>query len=385
MTTRLRTAKRVVIKIGSALLIDSKTGAVNGDWLTGLAQDIAQMKKAGQEVLIVSSGAIALGRKRMTFKSRTLKLEESQAAAAIGQIDLAHAYQEALRPHGLTIAQVLLTLGDTEERRRYLNARNTVDTLLGLGTIPVINENDTVATSEIRYGDNDRLAARVASMIGADCLVLLSDIDGLYTADPNVDGNAKHIPEITAITPDIEKLAGQPRVLSSANLGSGGMATKLSAGKIAMNAGCHMVIASGKETHAIGALLNGARCSWFAAKENPQASRKQWIAGSLSPQGELFIDEGAAAALQSGKSLLPSGVSKIKGSFERGDAVLVVGQSGQELARGLTAYSATDATKIIGHNSREIETRLGYRGRSEIIHRDDLVLTQTHQKAEAAS
>jgi glutamate 5-kinase len=385
MTKRLRTAKRVVIKIGSALLIDSKSGAVDGDWLTGLAQDIAQMKNSGQEVLIVSSGAIALGRKRMAFKSRSLKLEESQAAAAIGQIDLAHAYQEALQPHGLTIAQVLVTLGDTEERRRYLNARNTIDTLLGLGTMPVINENDTVATSEIRYGDNDRLAARVASMIGADCLVLLSDVDGLYTADPNHDADAQHIPEISAITPDIEKLAGKPPERSDANVGSGGMATKLVAGKIAVNAGCHMVIASGKENHAIDALLNGGRCSWFTAKENPRAARKQWIAGSLSPQGELYVDAGAATALRTGKSLLPSGVSKISGSFERGDAVLVVDADGLELARGLTAYSSTDTNKIIGHNSREIEERLGYRGRSELIHRDDLVLTETHQETEAAS
>lgn len=375
MTNRLAHAKRIVIKIGSALLINAETNAVNGAWLEGLAKDLARLKSRGQDVLIVSSGAIALGRKSLPLQKGPLRLEESQAAAAIGQIDLAHAYQEALQPHGLTIAQILMTLGDTEERRRYLNARNTIDTLLKLGAIPVINENDTVATSEIRYGDNDRLAARVAGMISADCLVLLSDIDGLYTEDPVINKEATHIAEVREITEDIERMAGKIPNQSDSNVGSGGMATKISAAKISTSSGCHMVIASGKELRPLSSIENGARTTWFSAHDNPRAARKQWIAGSLSPRGSIRIDEGAAKALSQGKSLLPAGIVSIEGRFDRGDAVLVVTTKGTELGRGLTAYSSVDASEIVGAKSDEIENRLGYRGRTEMIHRDDLVLT----------
>ncbi|TNE59919.1 MAG: glutamate 5-kinase [Alphaproteobacteria bacterium] len=374
MSQRLSHARRMVIKIGSALLIDKKTGALRQDWLKSLAADIAGMKERGQEIVIVSSGAIALGRSRLGKKG-ALRLEESQAAAAIGQIDLAHAWSRAMSAHNMTIAQVLLTLGDTEERRRYLNARGTIETLLGLGAIPVINENDTVATTEIRYGDNDRLAARVASMISADCLVLLSDVDGLYRENPAINPDAEHLPEVTEITPAIEAMAAPPPERSETNLGSGGMQTKISAAKIATAAGCHMVIASGKTLAPLSAIETGARTTWFTAQDNPRAARKRWIAGSLSPQGTLTIDAGAAKALQKGNSLLPAGITSSSGGFDRGDAVLVIGPDGEEIARGLSAYPADEAQQIIGLKSSDIETRLGYRGRTAMIHRDDLVLT----------
>jgi glutamate 5-kinase len=302
-----------------------------------------------------------------------LKLEESQAAAAVGQIRLAHAWKEVLDAHELTVAQILLTFGDTEERRRYLNARNTLDTLLKLGSIPLINENDTVATSEIRYGDNDRLAARVAQMISADCLVLLSDVDGLYTADPIKDARATFIPEVHGITPEIERMAGG----ASSSVGSGGMATKVAAARIAVAAGCHMCVALGREFHPLKRLETGARCSWFYPAANPATVRKQWIAGSLKPAGELWVDAGAAAALLRGKSLLPAGVTLVSGRFERGDALIVRDSEGLELARGLSAYSRDDAERIRGRKSGEIEAILGFRGRDEIIHRDDLVVTSS--------
>lgn len=370
-TSPLIQARRVVIKVGSALLVEAASGRLNRTWLETLAVDIARLRSRGQDVLLVSSGAIALGRRHLGLEPGKLKLEESQAAAAVGQIRLAHAWKEVLELHQLTVAQILLTFGDTEERRRYLNARSTLATLLKLGAIPVINENDTVATSEIRYGDNDRLAARVAQMMSADCLVLLSDVDGLYTADPTRDANAQFIPEVRRITPEIERMAGG----AASAVGSGGMATKIAAARIAVTAGCHMCVAAGREMHPLKRVESGARCSWFYPDATPATVRKQWIAGTLKPSGELFVDAGAAGALRSGKSLLPAGVTKVTGQFERGDALIVRDSAGLEIARGLSAYSSADAQRLRGRKSVEIEALLGFRGRDEIIHRDDLVVT----------
>jgi glutamate 5-kinase len=323
-------------------------------------------------VLVVSSGAIALGRLHLGLRAGQLRLDQSQAAAAAGQIRLAHAWQAALARHDIPVAQVLLTLGDTEQRRRYLNARGTLETLLELGAVPVINENDTVATEEIRYGDNDRLAARVAQMMSADCLVLLSDVDGLYTADPTQFPEAERIAELTEVTPEVEILAGE----SSTDLGSGGMITKIAAAKIALRGGCHMVIASGRNPHPLRAVETGAPCTWFVAGETPASVRKQWIAGSLKPRGEVVVDDGAAAALATGKSLLPAGVVEVRGEFERGDAVIVRDTAGSELAHGLVAYSVGEARRIIGRRSSEIVSILGYGGREELIHRNDLAMNR---------
>ena len=367
---KLAEAKRLVVKIGSALLVDEASGTLKQDWLDALADDLAAETQRGAEVIVVSSGSIALGRRHLGLTRKAVRLEEQQAAAATGQIRLAHAYQSALGRHDITVAQILLTLADTEERRRHLNARNTLNTLLRLGTVPVINENDTVATSEIRFGDNDRLAARVAAMMNADALVLLSDIDGLYSADPKLDGAARFIPLVAAITPQIEAMAGRAPVGYS----SGGMVTKLQAARIAVGGGCRMVIADGRHAHPLAALAEGARCTWFLAGVEPLTARKRWIAGSLKPTGRLVVDAGALRALKSGRSLLPAGVTAVEGQFERGDAVLVLGSDGAEVARGLCAYSAGEARLIRGHKSSEIEARLGYRGREELIHRDDLVL-----------
>ena len=368
--SRLAAARRVVIKVGSALLVEKSTGSVNRDWLEALADDVAAMRARGQEVVLVSSGAIALGRRELGLAKRKPKLEEKQAAAAVGQIRLAHAWKEVLERRGFTVAQVLLTLGDTEERRRYLNARNTLTTLLRLGAIPVINENDTVATAEIRYGDNDRLGARVAQMVSADCLVLLSDVDGLYTADPTRDPEARFIAEVPRITPEIEAMAGG----SASDVGSGGMATKVMAAKIAVAAGCSLCIAAGRGLNPLRRVESGARCTWFLAEASPVTVRKQWIAGLLRPAGELTVDEGAVRALRDGKSLLPAGVTGVKGRFDRGDAVVVRAPDGVEIARGLAAYSSADAERIRGRRSAELESLLGHRGRDEMIHRDDLVL-----------
>ncbi|HVG82193.1 MAG TPA: glutamate 5-kinase, partial [Methylomirabilota bacterium] len=312
-----------------------------------------------------------VGRRHLALTQKSLKLEEKQAAAATGQIRLAHAYQETLARHEITVAQVLLTLEDTEERRRHLNARSTLSTLIGMGCVPVINENDTVATSEIRFGDNDRLAARVAAMISADTLVLLSDIDGLYTADPKRDPDARHLPEVRQLTPEIEAMAGE----APPGYSSGGMVTKLAAARIAVGAGCRMAIANGRQQNPLKALAEGATATWFLPASEPRTARKAWIAGALKPMGELTVDDGAATALGAGRSLLPAGVVKVTGRFERGDLVRVLSREGQELARGLAAYSAEDARRIAGHRSREIEALLGYRGRDEMIHRDDLVVT----------
>lgn len=364
-------ARRVVIKVGSALLVDARSGQLNRAWLETLAEDVARLRARGAEVLLVSSGAIALGRRLIGLSPGRLKLEESQAAAAVGQIRLAHAWKEVLEQHRFTVAQILLTFSDTEERRRYLNARSTLNTLLRLGAIPVINENDTVATAEIRYGDNDRLAARVAQMISADCLVLLSDVDGLYTADPTLNPNAEFIPEVRTITPEIERMGTG----SASDVGSGGMATKIAAAKIAVGAGCHMCVALGREMHPVRRIEEGSRCSWFYPTTNPTTVRKQWIAGALKPAGEVVLDDGAVNALRAGKSLLPAGVTAVVGTFERGDALIVRDAQGHEVARGLSAYSSRDAERLKGRKSHEIEALLGYRGRDELIHRDDLVVT----------
>ena len=364
--------KRLVVKIGSALLTEETSGDIRRDWLHALADDLAACRRRGQEVVIVSSGAIAVGRRLLKFNDGALRLDEKQAAAAIGMIRLAHAYQEVLATHGITVAQVLLTLDDSEDRRRYINARSTLTTLLRLHAVPLINENDTVATDEIRFGDNDRLAARVAAMISADTLVLLSDIDGLYSADPHENADSRFLPEVREITPEIEAMAGQPR----SAVGSGGMLTKLVAGRIALAAGCRMVIAYGREKHPLQRLEAGARCTWFLPAASPQAARKQWIAGTLKPAGTLVVDDGAVAALARGKSLLPAGVVAIEGEFGKGAAVIVRTRDGRTLGRGLAGYSAADARRIIGHKTSEIEACLGYRGRDELIHRDDLALDQ---------
>ena len=367
---RLTDARRVIVKVGSALLVDAEKGRLNRTWLESFTADVARLRKRGQEVILVSSGAIALGRRHLGLGAGKLKLEESQAAAAVGQIRLAHAYKELLDHHEITVAQILLTFDDTEVRRRYLNARGTLNTLLALGSIPVINENDTVATAEIRYGDNDRLAARVAQMIGADCLVLLSDIDGLYSADPAEDPDATFIPEVQEITAKIEAMAGG---VGSA-MGSGGMQTKIAAAKIAVGAGCHLCIAKGAYQHPLKRIEDGVRCTWFLPSSTPVAVRKQWIAGSLKPAGAIRVDEGAVKALRGRKSLLPAGVTGTSGSFGRGDTISIVGPDGTEVARGICAYSDTDAARIMGRKSREIENLLGFRGRDEMVHRDDLVL-----------
>jgi glutamate 5-kinase len=366
----LGAARRLVVKIGSALVVDPKLAAPRHGWLSGVAADIADLRTRGVDVIVVSSGAIALARRTLGLTQARLRLEEKQAAAAVGQIRLAQAWTEVLSAHNLTAAQLLLTLEDTEDRRRYLNARATLDTLLGFGCIPVINENDSVATSEIRYGDNDRLAARVAEMVQADQLVLLSDIDGLYTADPKRDPAAAHIPVVEAMTAEIEAMGGEP----PPGYSSGGMRTKLVAARIATGAGCAMAIALGHVPHPLRALADGARCTWFLPAPEGRSARKRWIAGSLAPLGRLTVDPGAVRALAQGRSLLPAGVRALEGKFDRGDAVEVAGPDGATLARGLTAYGSADAAKIIGHRSDEIEFILGWRGRDEIIHRDDLVL-----------
>ncbi|HEX6999748.1 MAG TPA: glutamate 5-kinase [Gammaproteobacteria bacterium] len=367
---RLAAARRIVVKVGSALFVDQKTGALDRAWLEGLCADIADLKRAGKEVVIVSSGAVALGIRELGLDPRRARLDDSQAAAAAGQILLAHAYQETLASFGLKAAQVLLTLDDSESRRRYLNAAKTLLSLLRYGAVPVVNENDTVATQELRYGDNDRLSARVAQMITADCLVVLSDVDGLYTADPRQDSAARHVGEVTEIKAEILRMAGGP----GSSHGSGGMRTKLEAARIAMGAGCRMCIASGRVARPIAALLAGARATWFLPSATPAAARKQWIAGTLQPKGVITVDDGAARALRAGRSLLPAGVTAVEGQFERGDAVRVQTAAGLELARGLIAYSAEESRAIAGSRSEGIAEVLGYRGRDEIIHRDDLVL-----------
>jgi glutamate 5-kinase len=362
--------RRIVVKVGSSLLVDHGGGRLNADWLASVADDIASLHRQERDLLVVSSGAIALGRAILKLPVGPLKLEDSQAAAAVGQIALARTWSEVLGSHGLTTGQVLVTLQDTEERRRYLNARSTIDKLLEWRAVPVINENDTVATNEIRYGDNDRLAARVATMASADLLVLLSDVDGLYDAPPAGNPTARLIPLVERITPAIEAMAGA----AGSELSRGGMQTKIEAGKIAISAGTHMVIASGRIAHPLAAISGAARCTWFLTPANPVTARKKWIAGSLEPKGVLTIDAGAVAALRGGKSLLPAGVMRVDGMFVRGDAVVIRGPDGAEVGRGLVAYDAVDAAKIKGRSSADIPSLLGFSGRTEMVHRDDLVV-----------
>ena len=371
----LASSRRLVVKIGSALLA-AESGEIHRAWLAALADDVARCRSRGQEVILVSSGAIAVGRRHLGLAGKRLRLEEKQAAAATGQIRLAHAYQEALARHGITVAQILLTLDDTEERRRHLNARATFAQLLALGAVPVVNENDTVATAEIRFGDNDRLAARVAQMTSADMLVLLSDIDGLYAADPRKDPKARHIAAVREIGTEIEAMASE----APPGYSSGGMVTKLAAARIAMSAGCRMLIARGRSggpaSGPLAAIETGARATLFLPRGEPRSARKAWIAGAVNPSGTVIVDEGAARALRRGTSLLPAGVVGVEGTFERGDAVIIRTRSGTEAARGLSAYSSADISRIAGHKSGEIADILGYRGRDEIVHRDDLVVTE---------
>jgi glutamate 5-kinase len=365
-------ARRIVVKIGSALLAERDTGALKREWLASLVEDVAELVRQGREVVLVSSGSIALGRHALGLPKGALELPQSQAAAAVGQISLAHAYQELGAKSGLTVAQILLTLGDTEQRRRYLNARHTIETLLSLKAIPVVNENDTVATAEIKYGDNDRLSARVAGMVSADCLVLLSDVDGLYTAPPHLDANAKHVPVVTEITSEIEAMAGD----AGTELSKGGMKTKIEAGRIALGAGTNMVITTGKVLHPLRAISEGSKVTWFLAKQDPVTAKKRWISGQLEQRGSVFVDAGAEKALAAGKSLLVAGVTRVEGAFERGDAVIIRSADGRELGRGLCAYTREDAERILGRKSSEIAEILGFESGPELIHRDDMALAR---------
>ncbi|HIM20058.1 MAG TPA: glutamate 5-kinase [Rhodospirillales bacterium] len=367
---RIAEAKRIVVKIGSVLLVDGNSGTLHNAWLNSLGKDVAALRDRGHEVILVSSGAIALGRRYLGLKPGELKLEEKQAAAAVGMVRLAQSYQETLNKFDLSVAQILLTLDDSENRRRYLNARSTIMTLLRVGVVPLINENDTIATDEIRFGDNDRLAARVASMVSADLLILLSNINGLYTADPAQDKAAKLVPTVTEITHEIEAMASNTVTSDS----SGGMPTKLAAAKQCLGAGCRMIICEGRGMFPLKSLENGGDCTWFIPSGNPQTARKRWISGSLQSLGSVIVDDGAVAALERGRSLLPAGILRIEGTFQRGDAITIMKRDGSEFGRGLIAYSSEDATQIIGHKTGEIEDLLGYRGRDEIIHRDDLVI-----------
>ncbi len=360
--------RRIVVKVGSSLLVGPE--GVRRTWLDALAQDIAALQARGAEVIVVSSGSIALGRRVLALPGGALKLEDSQAAAAVGQIALARIWAEALGAFGVTAGQILLTYGDTEERRRYLNARATIGRLLALGAVPVINENDSVATAEIRYGDNDRLAARVATMASADLLILFSDVAGLYSAPPADDPEAALIPSVPRITAEIEAMAGGPASI----LSRGGMRTKIEAAKIATTGGTTMLIADGRGPNPLRHLAEGGPCTWFLSPSNPVTARKKWIAGSLEPRGTVFVDAGAARAIQAGNSLLPAGVRRVEGPFKRGDCVLIRVEEVGEIGRGLIAYSADMAARIIGRQSREIEAVLGAPGRAELIHRDDMVL-----------
>ena len=368
----IESANTIIIKIGSSLLVEDAHGAVNSAWLANVASDIAMLREAGKNVVVVSSGAIALGRRELGIDGRELALEEKQAAAATGQVMLAHAWREAMATHGIGVAQILLSPEDTESRRRHLNARATMGALLELGAVPVVNENDTVATAEIRFGDNDRLAARVAAMISADLLVLLSDIDGLYSANPRHSSDAVHVAQVDSLNDEVMAMAGS----ANAAYASGGMVTKLEAARIAMNAGCGMIICNGQGARPLSAVMNGARHTLFRAEHSPLTARKRWIGGSLTPRGALRVDAGALRAIRQGRSLLPAGVTSASGSFDRGDLIAIEDETGQVIGHGLTAYSAADTRVILGHKSREIEGLLGYRGRDEVVHADNLVMLE---------
>ncbi len=365
----LSDCKRVVVKVGSSLLIDAD-GQVDRDWLSGLAADLAMLAGNGQEVLVVSSGSIAIGSAVLDINKRRARLEDLQAAAAAGQVRLVQAYQQALDEHSIVTAQVLLTASDTEDRRRFLNARGTLERLLAHNVVPIVNENDTVATDEIRYGDNDRLAARVAQLVMADALILLSDVDGLYSEDPGRNPSALHIPEVRRIDDEIIGMAGETR----SEIGSGGMATKVQAARIATHAGCSTIITSGAVERPLSVLGKGARATVFRAEGTPKAARKQWLAGVLRSAGQVHVDDGAVRALANGNSLLPVGVTRVSGTFGRGDVVTLVDARGREFGRGLAEYSSDDADRLTGCRSEDIELRLGWRGRSVMIHRDELVL-----------
>lgn len=368
--TSVSQANRIVVKIGSSLLVDPEHQGISKSWLDSLVDDLYQLISQGKEILIVSSGAVALGRKYLNLHHKKLQLDEKQASAACGQVELVEHYQRSFRRYQVNVAQVLLTLSESENRRRYLNARGTLEALISCNVIPVINENDTVATQELRFGDNDRLAARVGQMVAADLVILLSDIDGLYTENPHKNPQATFVKRVEAITPDIEAMAGSPE----SHFGSGGMITKLAAAKIATSSGTNLVITQGHSLHPLKALIEGGKCTWFIAKDNPISARKHWISGSLSPVGEVFIDDGAVQALGEGKSLLPIGVKEVVGYFDRGDAILIKDMRGIEIARGIATYPASEAKLICGKKSNEIELVLGYVNRTELVHRDDLVM-----------
>ena len=365
----LSRARRLVVKIGSALLVDQGSGQLRRAWLESLAQDVAAARKRGADVVLVSSGSIALGRRVLGLPAGALSLEQSQAAAAVGQIRLAGAYDEVLGAHGIKTAQVLVTLEDTQDRRRYLNTRATMETLLGLGVVPIVNENDTVATDEIRFGDNDRLAAQVAVTIGADQLALLSDVDGFYTGNPHVDPSAQRMDLVELVTPEIEAMAGDP----VSGLSKGGMKTKIMAARTATQGGCAMVIAAGAIEHPLASIVDGAKCTWFAAQGDPQAARKRWIA-AMKPRGVVVVDAGAVVALGQGKSLLPAGVVSVQGRFGRGEAVTIQGPDGAVLGQGLARYTGDEARLIAGKRSDAIAEVLGYPGRAALVHRDDMAL-----------
>ena len=367
--TSLRAARRIVVKVGSSLVVDARAPATV--WLAGLAADIAALRAQRRQVVVVSSGAVALGRGRLGLE-KNARLDEKQAAAAVGQSLLMQAWEAALAGAGLTPGQVLLTRDDTERRRRWLNARATLEALLKLGVVPVVNENDTVATEEIRYGDNDRLAARTAQLVRADLLILLSDVDGLYTADPRRDPGAQHLPLIETLTPDILAAAGGAN--THADVGTGGMQTKLEAARIARSAGCATLIVSGLIARPLSALRDGARATLITAPATPLAAYKQWIAGSLEPAGSIVVDAGAASALETGRSLLASGVRGVQGRFDRGDCIRVLGPDDARIGVGLAAYAADEMERIMGRHSSEIEALVGYKGPGVAIHRDDLVL-----------
>lgn len=371
LITRLKDAERVIIKIGSSLLVDRETGDVHETWLKSLATDVSELQAQGKQVILVSSGSVALGLSGIGLKSRSNRLEDAQAAAAIGQIKLAQVYQTEFAAKGMTIAQILLSIDDLEHRPRYLNARNTVDTLLDKGVVPVINENDTVATGEIRFGDNDRLAARVAQMMRSDLLILLSDIDGLYSADPQRNSDASFISEVDAITREIEEMAGPP---AEVTVGTGGMISKIAAAKVALAGGCSMVIMDGREPAPVARLNAGERGTLFTASSDPLTLRKQWILGMMAPKGFVHIDAGAVEALKQGASLLPAGVTSVDGNFSRGDMVACMGPNKKLVAQGLVAYNSEDADRIAGVKSADVIQILGYTGRANLIHRDDLVL-----------